>query len=149
LHGKIDQATDKVKYLLVDHVRKDLRTLKLSRHQLRMVVAFLMGHASAKKHLNIMGLLDGDLHCRFCNMETETVYHIICCCEALARQRCNFFGKFFVEPKGISTASLKDLCLFVRDTGLKNLCRKNNIRLHNKPQAEVRPELRLRGLSGK
>jgi hypothetical protein len=53
--------------------------LKLSRHQLRLVVAFLTGHAPVRKHLNIMGLFDGDPTCRFCRSETETVYHIICC----------------------------------------------------------------------
>jgi hypothetical protein len=37
-----------------------------------MVVAFLTGHAPVKKHLNIMGLFDGDPNCRFCKLETET-----------------------------------------------------------------------------
>jgi hypothetical protein len=27
-----------------------------------------------------------------------------------------------VEPKEISTASFRDLCLFIRDTGIMNLC---------------------------
>jgi hypothetical protein len=85
-----------------------------------MVVA--LGHAPVRKHLNIMGLFDGDPTCRFCRLETETVFHIICCCEALAHQRYNFFGKLFAEPKDKSTASLKDLCLFVRGKGLMNLC---------------------------
>jgi hypothetical protein len=55
-------------------------------------------------------------------MEIETVQQIICCCEVLAHQPYNFFGKLFAEPKGISTSSLKDLCLFIRGTGLLNLC---------------------------
>jgi hypothetical protein len=42
------------------------------------------------------------------------VQHIICCCEALARQRYNVFGKLTAEPKYISTASVRDLCLFIR-----------------------------------
>jgi hypothetical protein len=50
------------------------------------------------------------------------VCRIICCCEALARQRCKYFGKLFAEPKYISMASLKDLCLFVRGTGLMDKC---------------------------
>jgi ferredoxin-thioredoxin reductase catalytic subunit len=54
-----------------------------------------------------MGLFDGDPTCRFCRKETETVRHVICCCEALARQRYNVFGNLFVEPKEISTASVK------------------------------------------
>jgi hypothetical protein len=43
--------------------------LKLSRHQLRMVVAFFTGNAPVKKHLHIMGMFDGNLNCRFCRME--------------------------------------------------------------------------------
>jgi hypothetical protein len=33
-----------------------------------------------------------------------------------------YFGKLFAEPKDISMASLKDLCLFIRGTGLMNQC---------------------------
>ena len=58
--------------------------LKLGRHQLKMAVAILTGHASVRGHLRIMGLFSGDPSCRFCKMETETVQHITCCCEALA-----------------------------------------------------------------
>jgi hypothetical protein len=52
--------------------------LKLSRHQLKMAVAVLMGHTSVRRHLYTMGLFDADPTCRFCGMETETVQHIIC-----------------------------------------------------------------------
>jgi len=96
--------------------------LKLGKHQLKMAVAILTGHAPVKGHMQIMGLFSGDPSCRFCKMETETVQHITCCCEALACQRYNIFGKPFVEPKDISTASLRDLCLFIRDTEILNLC---------------------------
>jgi hypothetical protein len=58
----------------------------------------------------------------FCGSETETVHHIICRCKALACQHYTFFGKLFVEPKDISMGLLKDLCLFVRGTGLMNQC---------------------------
>jgi hypothetical protein len=34
--------------------------LQQSKHELRMVIAFFTGHAPVKKHLNIMGLFDGD-----------------------------------------------------------------------------------------
>jgi len=69
-----------------------------------------------------MGLFDADLICGFCRMETETVQHITCCCEALARKRYNVFGRLTVEPKDISTAAVRDLCLFIRGAGLLNLC---------------------------
>jgi hypothetical protein len=87
-----------------------------------MVVAILTGHAHVRRHLYIMGLFNEDPSCRFCRMETETVQHIMCCCEALDRERYNVFGKLIAEPKDISTASVRDLCLFIRGTGLWNLC---------------------------
>jgi hypothetical protein len=68
-----------------------------------------------------MGLFEGDPSCRFCRKEAETVQHIICCCEALARQRYNGFGSLEVEPTDIRTASVRDLCLFIRGTRLQNL----------------------------
>jgi hypothetical protein len=85
-----------------------------------LVVAFLTGHAPVRKHLNIMGLFDGDPTCRFFRSEAGSVHHIIYCCEALARQRNKYFGKLFAEPKVICMASLKDLYLFGRGTGLIN-----------------------------
>ena len=96
--------------------------LKLGRHQLKMVVAILTGHAPVKGRLRIMGLFNGDPSCRFCGMETETVQHITCCCKSLARQRYNVFRKLSVKPKEISTASVRDLCLLIRERGLLNLC---------------------------
>jgi hypothetical protein len=111
--------------------------LKLSMHQLKMAVVVLMGHASVRRHLYIMGLSDGDPTCRFCRVETETVQHIICCCEVLACQRYNVFGELSAEPKDINTASVRDLCVFIRGTGLLNLCWMECLGLHNKPKAEA------------
>jgi len=45
--------------------------LKLSRHQPRVVVELLVEHVPVKKDLNSMGLLDGNLDCRFCKVDTE------------------------------------------------------------------------------
>jgi hypothetical protein len=86
-----------------------------------MVVAVLTGHAPVRKHLRTMGLFVGDPACRFCGRDVETAQHIICCYEALARQRNNVFGSLVVEPTDIRTATVKDLCLFIRGTGLRNL----------------------------
>jgi hypothetical protein len=58
--------------------KRDQDLHKLSRYQLRMVAAFLTGHASVKKYLNIMGFFDGDPNCRFCKQETESVpYYLL------------------------------------------------------------------------
>jgi len=96
--------------------------LKLGRNQLKMAIAIYTGHAPVRGHLYTVGLFDGDPICRFCGMETETVQHIICCCEALAGQRYNVFGRPTVEPKDISTASVRDLWFFIRGAGLLRLC---------------------------
>ena len=58
--------------------------LKLNRHQLKLVVAILTGHAPVRGHLRTIGLFDGYPCCRFCGMETETVQHLVCCYEALS-----------------------------------------------------------------
>jgi hypothetical protein len=96
--------------------------LRLSMHQLRTVVAILMGHAPMRTHLRTMGLFQGNPICRFCIQEAETVQHIICSCEAMARWHVHVFGDSAVEPKDISTASVRVLCLFVSGTELLNLC---------------------------
>jgi hypothetical protein len=95
--------------------------LKLSRHQLKVVVAILTAHAPVRTHLHTLGLFEEDSNCRFCKEEAETVQHIVCCCEALARQRFNVIGYLAVELTDIRTASGRDLCLFIRGTGLWNL----------------------------
>jgi hypothetical protein len=95
--------------------------LELNRHQLKMIVAILTGHAPVRTHLRTMGLFEGDPTCRFCRKEAEIVQHIICCCEVLARRRFNVFGNPVVEPKDIRTGSVRDLCLFIRGTGLLKL----------------------------
>jgi len=84
-----------------------------------MAIVIYTGHAPVSGHLYTMDLFDGDPTCRFCGMETETVQHIICCCDALACQRCNVYGRLNVEPKDISTTSTRG---FRRGAGLLWLC---------------------------
>jgi hypothetical protein len=104
-----------------------------------MIVVILNGHDLVRGRLRIMGVFNGDPSCSFCGMETETVQHITCCCEALVYQGYNIFGKPSFEPKDISTDSLKDLCLFIRDRVTESVLNES-LGLHNKPQAEVLPE---------
>ena len=63
-------------------------------------------------------------------------------CEALAGQRYNVFGRLIVEPKDISTTSVRDFDLFIRGAGLLNLCWSG---LYNKPKAAMYPEHKLTG----
>jgi hypothetical protein len=92
--------------------------LKLSRHHLRMVVAILTGHTLMRTHY---GLFEGDPVCRLCGHQAETVQHIMCCCEAMARRRFDVFGDSVVETKIIRVATVRDLCLFIRGIRLLNL----------------------------
>jgi hypothetical protein len=48
------------------------------------------------------------------------VQRIICRCEVFAHRRFSVFGDSVVELKGISTTSVRDLCHFIRGTGLLN-----------------------------
>jgi hypothetical protein len=86
-----------------------------------MTVAIFTGHAPVRGHLYTMGLFDGDPTCKFCGKEAKIVQHIMCYCEALARQRYNVFGNLIVKPRDISTVSIKDLCLYIKGAGLLNL----------------------------
>jgi len=108
-----------------------------------MVVAILTGHAPVRGHLYIMGLFDGDPTCRFCRMETETVQHIICCCKALA-QSYNVFAKLTVEPRDISTASVRDLCLYKRHGVIESVLNEC-LGPYSKPKAEVHLGHKLTG----
>jgi hypothetical protein len=121
--GEIFQVRDMASFIGRPCKKRADELLKLSRQQLKMAVAILTGHAPVRGHLYPMGLFDGDPTCRFCRKETEAVLHIICDCDPLAHQRYNVFGNPLVEPKDISTvsASVRDLCLYIRCTGLLNL----------------------------
>ena len=86
-----------------------------------MVVAILTGHAPVRGHLYTMGLFDGDPTCRFCRKETNNAAYCLLLRGIGSSALYNAFGNPFVEPKDISTASVRDLCLFIRGTGLLNL----------------------------
>ena len=96
--------------------------LKLDRHQLKLIAAIRTGHAPVRGHLRTIGLYDGDPTCRFFVLETETVQHLVCCCEALLRQRYNALGELTIEPNVIHTATIKGLCLSISHSALSKLC---------------------------
>jgi hypothetical protein len=131
--GGIYQATDTASCFIGGPCKKRANDLpKLSRHLLKMVDAILTEHAPMRKHLRNMGVFEGNPTCRFCRKEAKTTQHVICGCEALARQRYNVFGYPFVEPKDISTASVRNLCLLrhrATETVLNAMFRVNTISL--------------------
>jgi hypothetical protein len=55
-------------------------------------------HFGVKDLLAKMGLSDS-LDCRMCGEKDETMEHLLCECHALARQRMNYFGNGYPQPK--------------------------------------------------
>jgi len=84
-----------------------------------------------------MGVFDGDPISRFCGLETETVQHIICCCEGMARQRYNVLGR----PTGFSKGPLP---FHTRHRVIEAVLNEI-LGLHNKPKAAVHSVHKLTG----
>jgi hypothetical protein len=68
-----------------------------------------------------MGLFDGDPTWILQEGDRSSATYYLLLRGAGSRQRYNVFGNLFVEPTEISTASAKDLCLYIKGTGLLNL----------------------------
>jgi len=82
-----------------------------------MVVAILIGHAPVKGCLRTMGIHLADSagwRLKQCSTSYAVVSHWLVSVTV-------FWGELFVKPKEISTASVRDLCLSIRETGLLNL----------------------------
>jgi hypothetical protein len=95
--------------------------LRLSRRQLKMVVAILTEHAPVRKHLHTMGLFDGDPTADSAGRRPKQYSTLSAAARLWVRQRYNVFGSLEVEPTDIRTASVRDLCLLIRGTGLQKL----------------------------
>ena len=80
----------------------------------------------------------------FCGMETETVQHIICCCEALARQRYNVSGRPTVQPKHKHRLGKGPLPLHTRRRAIEAVLNEI-LGLHNKPKAAMHSVHKLTG----
>ena len=59
--------------------------LHLERKRLRRAIALMTGHGSFRKHLQTVGLFQGDPICRLCKQDIETAKHILFECEVLER----------------------------------------------------------------
>jgi len=82
-----------------------VRFLSFNRTQFRAVTGLLTGHNTLRRHLYLLGLLDGPL-CRRCGAEEETSSHILCECEDLSSLRHAYLGSFFLEPEDIKNIGL-------------------------------------------
>jgi len=87
------------------------------RTQSRVVIGFLTGHNTLRKHLYIMGV-NNNPTCRKCGTEEETSVHILCECETLASLRHTHLGSFFVDPEDIRKITTGAIWNFAKATGL-------------------------------
>ena len=95
-----------------DKMTRDLLTF--GRNKLRTLIGIRTGHMAVKGHLNRIGVYNGDLKCRLCEKEPETVRHVICNCEALCRRRQQIFGEDTLDPEALGTTAAKDLYRLVQ-----------------------------------
>ena len=71
-------------------MKRTREVMKLSRQQVRILIAFLTGHCRARYHLKKMGI-GTDVICRMCGEEEETAKHILCDCSSLENRRHRTF----------------------------------------------------------
>ena len=91
--------------------------MSFNRTQTRVVIGFLTGHNTLRRHLHVLGLPDSPL-CRNCEEAEETSAHILCECEALASLRHTYLGSFLLEPEDIQSISLGAIWNFSKAIGL-------------------------------
>ncbi|KAI8435452.1 hypothetical protein MSG28_003755 [Choristoneura fumiferana] len=84
----------------------------LSRKQLRHIVGAFTGHFNTKHILVKMGLQDNEV-CRICGEEDETMEHIMCECDALARSRMRLFGDGYSAPGDFKALPLRQIIQFM------------------------------------
>jgi hypothetical protein len=86
-----------------------------------MITAIYTGHAPVRGNCLLLACLK-KIQSADAAEWRQTVQHIVCRREALAGQRYDVFEKIIIEPKDISTASIRELCFFIRSAGLLRLC---------------------------
>ncbi|XP_063708852.1 uncharacterized protein LOC134837407 [Culicoides brevitarsis] len=83
--------------------------------QVRVVVAFLTGHARLNKLMSRMGYRNSS-DCRICHSAEETAKHILCDCPYLEHKRMLLLGSTngILEPEEFREFSLKEIFSFLK-----------------------------------
>ena len=71
---------------------------RLKRNQLSQIVGLYTGHYGTGEHLHRMQLIENPI-CRFCRSEPESMKHLMCECDSLARKRMSTLGLSYPEPE--------------------------------------------------
>lgn len=106
------------KKLLSNHSpQRSNQILGMNREKVRTLTGILTGHCNLKKHLHLIGISPDDL-CRMCHEDEESMEHVLCHCEGLARTRLHHLGSGFINLTQLTEISLKSLLQFYCSTGL-------------------------------
>ena len=92
------------------------KVLKLSRLDLRTVVAVLTGHCRLNEHLNRLGITECAT-CNLCGQESESSVHYLCKCTAFIAERKAAFGKRKISKQFVRALSLNRIVSFIAETG--------------------------------
>ena len=83
--------------------------------RIRLVTQIITGHATLRKHLFRMKIVDSPL-CPKCGEENETVEHLFCSFPAFMFERVKTLGKFFLKREDLKLLKLNQIINFAEST---------------------------------
>ena len=89
------------------------KLLNLSRSMLRALIGLITGHHPVNDHLSTMGLSNTRL-CRFCDIDIESTYHLLCLCPKFVRSRQQAFGFDYLSSAMYSNVNIIDVLRFMK-----------------------------------
>ncbi|CAH2240095.1 jg6349 [Pararge aegeria aegeria] len=91
---------------------------RLSRRQVRYAIAAITGHFGTGSMLIKMGIID-DPTCRACNEDVESMEHLLCDCDVLARKRLDLLEVAYPQPEDYCASNLKGSLKLFRVSGIQ------------------------------
>ena len=91
--------------------------LRLPRKDLSILIGALTGHMSINSFLFKLNLSNSKI-CRFCNVNEETIIHILCKCRSLRGQRVKHFDEDYLNDEDINKQHYQDIIGFIKDIGI-------------------------------
>ena len=92
------------------------KLLGLSKIDLRFLIGLLTGHTGVNYMLHKMGLVDTP-RCELCNLEDESVRHLLEVCPALMQMRRRAYGREILTLEEVKAAGLSKMLTFAKKTG--------------------------------
>jgi len=87
--------------------------LELTRHDLRILVGLITGHADLNRHLTVIKVKSDPL-CPLCQEEEETSLHFLGNCSATMRTRFELLGSYVMDYNCLGQLQWSSLLRFAR-----------------------------------